>query len=161
MPNQKTVNYTDKARIEKSTFVAKGSKFGKWKRLEGKGGGWLELSSELSGKCRDKKKREDEKERMKWIPLEWERKTRKGDGMKRKGERMKKKDENEKEREDEKEKRGRMRRKREGGWEGKERENEKEREDEKEKRGRMRRKWEGEWKGKEKEWKGERMKVKD
>ena len=130
MPNQKTVNYTDKARIEKSTFVAKGSKFGKWKGW--RGGGWLELSSELPGKCRDKKKREDEKERMKWIPLEWERKTRKGDGMKRKGERMKKKDENEKEREDEKEKRGRMRRK-----------------------------WEGEWKGKEKEWKGERMKVKD
>ena len=125
MPNQKTVNYTDKARIEKSTFVAKGSKFGKWKGWRGRG--WLELSSELSGKCRDKKKREDEKERMKWIPLEWERKTRKGDGMKRKGERMKKKDENEKEREDEKEKRGRMRKKREGGWEENERENEKER----------------------------------
>ena len=35
MPNQKTVNYTDKARIEKSTFVAKGLKNGKWKRLEG------------------------------------------------------------------------------------------------------------------------------
>ena len=34
MPNQKTVNYTDKARIEKSTFVAKGLKNGKWKRLE-------------------------------------------------------------------------------------------------------------------------------
>ena len=96
----------------------------------GGGGGWLELSSELPGKCRDKKKREDEKERMKWIPLEWERKTRKGDGMKRKGERMKKKDENEKEREDEKERRGRMRRKWEGEWKGKRmkrRENESER----------------------------------
>ncbi len=41
MPNQKTVNYTDKARIEKSTFVAKGSKFGKWKveKVGGGGGG--------------------------------------------------------------------------------------------------------------------------